>query len=78
MKNDLSTLRSLIFESDNQACFIEREKILARLESEITEPEPSTRAADLQASVSRKTSLPHTVQIRAVSQHSLRVSRSSP
>ena len=34
---DLNCLRELVFESDNEACFIERERILNRLEKEFGE-----------------------------------------
>lgn len=33
----LSELKELIFQSDNKACFIERERILSRLESEMSD-----------------------------------------
>ena len=36
MRN-LSELKNLIFKSDNSACFIERERILSRLESEMAD-----------------------------------------
>ena len=31
---DLKKLKSLVFEQDNKACFIERERILSRIEAE--------------------------------------------
>ncbi len=34
---DLNCLRELVFESDNEACFIERERIFNRLEKEFGE-----------------------------------------
>lgn len=34
---DLNCLKELVFESDNEACFIERERILNRLEKEFGE-----------------------------------------
>ena len=34
---DLIKLKELVFESDNKACFIERERILRRLETEMAE-----------------------------------------
>jgi YesN/AraC family two-component response regulator len=35
--SDLIKLKELVFESDNKACFIERERILRRLETEMAE-----------------------------------------
>ena len=35
--SDLNCLKELVFESDNEACFIERERILNRLEKEFDE-----------------------------------------
>lgn len=34
---DLNCLRELVFESDNETCFIERERIFNRLEKEFGE-----------------------------------------
>ena len=35
----LDQLKQLVFESDNNACFIERDRILQRLESELPDPD---------------------------------------
>ena len=43
----LDTLRDIVFEADNNACFIERERILNRLEKELqdyTAPDKNAKA----------------------------------
>ena len=35
--SDLAKIRDLVFEADNSACFIERERILSRLEKEMSD-----------------------------------------
>lgn len=52
----LQQLRELVFASDNRACFIERDRILARLEREL--PETPDRYATMLATVLREVSVP--------------------
>lgn len=55
---NLAKLRSLIFESDNRACFIERERILARLEQELADYHAPDRYAVILSKLLAEVSTP--------------------
>lgn len=55
---DLNKLKSLVFESDNEACFIERERILARLEKEFDSYEKTDKYAVILSRLLEEVSTP--------------------
>ena len=55
---NLKKLKDLIFESDNGACFIERDRILKRLESEIADYDGWDKYALILSKLLRKVSTP--------------------
>ena len=57
-KNQLARLKEQILASDNRACFIERERILARLEGEMAEDWRHDRYARALATVLAEVSTP--------------------
>ena len=55
---DLLKLKDLVFESDNRACFIERERILTRLEKEMKDYSSSDRYAVILSKLLAEVSTP--------------------
>ena len=55
---DLNVLKELIFESDNEACFIERERILSRLEKEFKGYDKSDKYARIFSKLLSEVSTP--------------------
>lgn len=56
--SDLNKLKELIFESDNNACFIERERILNRLEKEMADYDAPDKYAVILAKLLAEVSVP--------------------
>ena len=54
----LDQLKQLVFESDNNACFIERDRILQRLESELPDPDAPDYYAQILSALLAEVSTP--------------------